>query len=75
MSVITKDVARQMLYLWLDAERAVTTGQSYSIAGRSLTRVNLAEIRDSIKYWEARLAKLESGRKGMRVVRAVPRCF
>ncbi len=75
MSVITKEHAEKMLRLWLEAEEAVTTGQSYSIGSRSLTRVNLAEIRGSITYWESRLAQLESGRKGIRVIRAVPRCF
>ena len=75
MSVITKDVAREMLSLWLDAERAVTTGQSYSIGTRSLTRANLAEISERITYWRNELSKLESGRKGMRVWRGVPRCF
>ena len=75
MSAITKEHAEKMLRLWLEAEEAVTTGQSYSIGSRSLTRVNLSEIHDAIEYWENRLAKLESGRKGLRVWRGVPRCF
>ena len=75
MSVITKEMAREMLQLWLDAERAVTTGKSYTIGTRSLTRANLSDIAERIKYWRNELAKLESGRRGIRVVRVVPRDF
>ena len=35
----------------------VLTGQSYSIAGRSLTRANYKEIQDGLKYWNDELAK------------------
>lgn len=73
MSGITLEHAKEMLLLWLEAEKAVTTGQSYKIGSRSLTRVNLSDIRAQIKYWRNEVAKLESGRKGMRVVRIVPR--
>lgn len=75
MSVITKEMAREMLQLWLDAERAVTTGKSYTIGTRSLTRANISEIAERIKYWRNELAKLESGRRGIRVVRVIPRDF
>lgn len=74
MSGITKDMAREMLQLWLDAERAVTTGQSYKIGTRFLTRSNVSEIAARIKYWRNEIAKLESGRgSGARVMRVVPR--
>ena len=75
MSVITKEMAREMLQLWIDAERAVTTGKAYSIGSRSLTRANISEIAERIKYWRNELAKLESGRRGIRVVRVIPRDF
>lgn len=35
---------------WKDALLAVSTGQSYSWAGRTLTRVDAGEIRDTIAY-------------------------
>lgn len=75
MSVITKEMARERLQLWLDAERAVTARKSYTIGGRSLTMANISEIAERIKYWSNELEKLESGRKGMKVFRAVPRDF
>lgn len=76
MSVITKEMAREMLQLWLDAERSVTAGKSYTIGTRSLTRSNISEIAQRIKFWTNELEKLENGRgSGMRILRAVPRDF
>lgn len=75
MSWITKDEAQENLRIWLDAEKAVATGQSYKIGGRSLTRADLKDIADRIKFWRNEIAKLESGTQGARVFRAVPRDF
>ena len=76
MSWITIEKARERLQMWLDAEAAVATGQSYKIGGRSLTRASLSDIRQQINYWRNEVAKLESGRgSGARVFRAVPRDF
>lgn len=73
MSWITIEEAQENLRLWLDAEKAVATGQSYKIGTRSLTRANLSDITDRIKFWRNELAKLESGRgSGARVMRGVP---
>jgi hypothetical protein len=66
--------ARNMLNMWIKAEKAVATSQSYSIGSRSLTRANLAEIRKSIEYWRNEVAALEKGNSnGRRVVRVIPR--
>ena len=72
MSWITIDEARANLKMWLDAERAVASGQSYEIGTRSLTRASLSDIAARIKYWRNEIDKLENGRKGARVMRAVP---
>ena len=70
----TIDEAKEYLNLWLDAEKAVATGQSYKIGSRSLTRANLSDIAARIKFWRNEVDKLESGRgSGSRVMRAVPR--
>lgn len=74
--MITVERAQKHLEAWLDAELAVTTGQSYSIGSRSLTRANLAEIRKQIDYWRNRLdeAKItERGGKIKRARRFIPR--
>lgn len=73
MAWITIDEARENLKMWLEAEKAVATGQSYKIGTRSLTRANLSDIAARIKYWRNELEQLESGTRGMRVMRAVPR--
>lgn len=70
----TLEEAKEHLRIWLDAEKAVATGQSYKIGTRSLTRASLKDIKDSIKFWRNEVDRLESGAgKGARVFRAVPR--
>ena len=50
---------------WYDASLAVSTGQSYSYGGRTLTRANVREIRDNLKYWtQQREALLSVGQGG-----------
>lgn len=64
--------AKKHLNAWLDAELAISTGQSYTIGSRSLTRASLSEVRKQITYWRREVARLE-GRGSRRVFRAVPR--
>lgn len=73
MPWITLDEARANLKMWLDAERAVASGQSYRIGTRQLNRASLSDIAARIKYWRNEIDKLETGRKGARVMRVVPR--
>ncbi len=73
MDWITLEEAQENLRIWLEAERAVATGQSYKIGSRSLTRTNLDDITKRIAFWRNVIEKLKSGRKGSRVLRAVPR--
>lgn len=66
--------ARENLNLWLEAEKAVATGQSYRIGTRALTRANLREITERIKFWRGEIARLQcGGGNGLRVMRIVPR--
>ena len=70
----TLEEARGKLRMWLEAEEAVATGQSYRIGSRQLQRADLSEIAARIAYWKKQVEALESGRKGgCRVLRAVPR--
>jgi uncharacterized small protein (DUF1192 family) len=70
----TLQEAKDMLATWIEAEKAVATGQSYRIGTRSLERANLSEITKRIQYWRNEVARLESKRKpGARVIRVVPR--
>ncbi|MBG9548396.1 DUF6148 family protein [Cytobacillus firmus] len=69
--MITLERANLHLQSWLDAELAVSSGQSYSIGSRSLTRASLPEIRKQINYWRNEVTRL-SGR-GRKARRYVPR--
>lgn len=80
MSGITADIAKKHLEAWLEAELTVTGGQSYTLTGtnggRTLTRANLTEIRNSIEYWEKKLKEAEATAKGRarsRIYRGTPR--
>ncbi|MCX4355666.1 MAG: DUF6148 family protein [Oscillospiraceae bacterium] len=76
MAGITLKEAQKHLKIWLKAESEIATSQSYTIGTRTLTRANLKEVRDQIKFWENKVAELESAaaNKGRnRVYRAVPR--
>lgn len=57
---------------WYQALRAVSTGQSYVIAGRTLTRVDAEEIRRQLAYFDGQLEAVQAGRgPGARVLRVV----
>lgn len=76
MAGITLKIAQKHLNAWLEAELTVTTNQSYTIGSRSLTRADLADIREQITFWEGKVAKLENQQKHggrNRVIRIVPR--
>ena len=70
MAGITLAQAEAQLALWLAADAAVASGQSYTIGGRSLTRANAREIRENIDFWDARVQKLTRG--GMSIKGATP---
>lgn len=70
----TLEEAKNMLASWIEAEVAVSTGQSYRIGTRQLERANLKEIADRINFWRREVERLEAGRRpGARVMRVVPR--
>ena len=52
-------IQNQRLKMYLEAEQAVLTGQSYTIGNRTLTRANLATIRAAIDDLVASGATLE----------------
>lgn len=63
MAGITLEIAEQRLADYLAAELAVLGGQSYTIMGsRSMTRANLAEIREGIRFWRSEVQELEAKR-------------
>lgn len=63
MAVFSKEVCKQKLAVWLEAEDRVATGQRYQIGDRSLTRADLKQIREQIEYWSGKLAEAEAEEK------------
>jgi len=59
------ELVKQRLQMYYAAEAAILQGsQSYSIAGRSLTRANLAQIREEIDNLERQQDELENALTG-----------
>ena len=66
----------ERLDMWLEAEAAIASGQSYMIDNRRLERANLAQVREQIKFWQNELTKASAaanGRGRRRTMRVVPR--
>jgi len=55
------------------AEDKILRGQEYSIGDVSVTRADLRWIQAERKELESRIARLQAGRSGPRVRRALPR--
>lgn len=72
-------VYQTRLEAYYAAEMAILEGaQSYKIGSRNLTRANLAEISDMIKYLEQRVSAEKAAEKGHgrnRVTGVIPRDF
>lgn len=68
MAGITIDIAEARLALWLEADAAVSAGQSYAVdigtSRRSLTRADAAEIRRNIDYWDGWCKRLDPAGRG-----------
>lgn len=69
---ITEADAQAQLAAWLAASIAVSKSQSYSIGNRSLTRADLKDIQEQIKFWNKYLLNL-SRSGGLNIRRAVNR--
>lgn len=64
MAGYTLAQAQAQLDLWIEADSAVATSQSYSIAGRSLSRTDAAEITRKIEFWNGKVAELTANAAG-----------
>jgi hypothetical protein len=65
------ETKKARLKLYLKAEIAVLSGQSYEIEGLKLTRANLKDVQDMITRLESDIAKL-SGKRRARTKFIVP---
>lgn len=58
--------AKKMLARYLEAEDAVLDGRSVTFGSRTLTMLDLDEIRAGRQEWERKVAKLEQAARGGR---------
>ena len=71
MSTIwTREELLELIACWKAAYKAATTGKSYTVQGRTLTRYDLPDIRRQLAYLQGELAALETGRRGPVIVLA-----
>ncbi|MGG4452321.1 DUF6148 family protein [Brevibacillus porteri] len=72
MSRVKLEEAKTMYKLWSDAERALASAQSYTIAGRSLTRADMSTVLERKKYYGRIIDELETGRRRSKVRSITP---
>ncbi len=70
MGIWTQAELEEQIALWKEAFKQASTGKSYSINGRTLTRYDLAEIRTQLDYFKAELSRLERGKGSLVAVKA-----
>lgn len=58
--------AQARLQQWLDADEAVSKGQSFAIADRSLTRADVRQIAERIAYWQGQVRAFAAKAAGAR---------
>jgi hypothetical protein len=61
---ISLEQAQAQLDAYLEASLKVSTGQEYTIGGRSLRRTDAREIRAQITFWERQVNRLSGGGSG-----------
>lgn len=57
--------ARAILQRYVDAEQEVLLGKSTSFGGRTLTMVDLSEIRQGRQEWERKVAAMQRNAAGL----------
>lgn len=73
---IRLDTYKNRLALYYEAEQKILEGQSYSIGSRSLSRTNLAEVKNAIKDLEGKIIALETrGTTKRPVARFIPKDY
>jgi hypothetical protein len=71
MSAISKEVATEMLNLYIEAEKAILINQSYTFKNRTYTRANLNEVVRERQRWQNYVDSL-SGTNSIRIIPVAP---
>ena len=72
-SIWTREELTEQIRLYKAALKACASGASYTIGTRSLTRQDLARIREHLNYLAGELAALERGRGPIIAYARIPR--
>jgi hypothetical protein len=67
------DIKKARLKLYLAAEKAILSGQSYEIEGLKLTRANLKDVQNMIAQLENQAEKLDAKQRRARLKFVVPK--
>lgn len=70
MAGITLAQAEAKLTAWMAAEDALQTTQEYAIGTRRLRKADLAEVRETIRFWNDMVVRLSRG--GIRITGGTP---
>lgn len=73
ISIWTREELTEQIRLYKAALKACASGASYTIGTRSLTRQDMARIREHLDYLAGELAALERGRGPIIVQARIPR--
>lgn len=73
MTIFDEETCKRHFDMWLSADEAVAKGQSYTIGGRTLTRVNSGEINRNLELWAGRLRKIQNRSSGPRTFTIIPK--
>jgi hypothetical protein len=68
MNVSRLDALRRRLEMYLAAEAAILSSQSYEMEGLKLTRANLEAVQRTISVLEGKIGRLSGGRGRMREI-------
>jgi hypothetical protein len=74
MATWTLAEAQAHLDAWVAADLALASGQTASVGGVTLTRVDEQRLASRITFWRREVERLTAGRgPGARIMRVVPR--
>lgn len=68
-----KEECKQMIDLYIEAEKSILTGKRYRIGTRELEREDLDDVVKHRVEWERRLQILENGGKSRKIRGIIPR--
>jgi hypothetical protein len=71
---LSLEEAQALRAAWLAALQALATGQSYTIAGRTLTRVDAKYVQQQFSKYDQAVDQINAGKRaGIPIFRVMPR--